>query len=34
VASPLQAGSSSYDDIVVAEAPDALIDWLFKHHIH
>jgi prepilin-type N-terminal cleavage/methylation domain-containing protein len=34
VASPLQSGSASYDDVVVAEAPGALIDWLFKHHVH
>jgi prepilin-type N-terminal cleavage/methylation domain-containing protein len=33
VASPLQPGSSIYDDIVVAEAPDALIEYLFKHHV-
>ncbi|MDR3157773.1 MAG: prepilin-type N-terminal cleavage/methylation domain-containing protein [Zoogloeaceae bacterium] len=34
VASPLQSGSSVYDDVVVAEAPDTLIEWLFKHHVH
>jgi hypothetical protein len=34
VASPLQSGSSVYDDIVVAEAPGALIEYLFKHHVH
>jgi prepilin-type N-terminal cleavage/methylation domain-containing protein len=34
VASPLQFGTPVYDDIVVAEAADALIGWLFKQHVH
>jgi prepilin-type N-terminal cleavage/methylation domain-containing protein len=34
VASPLQPGSSIHDDVVVAETADALIEWLFRHHVN
>ncbi|MDR0361480.1 MAG: type II secretion system GspH family protein [Planctomycetota bacterium] len=33
VASPIQSGTSSYDDFVLAESPVALAEWLFKHHV-